>query len=67
MRYEYDPIFQLAEDDCDVNDWGADWYDGEAEQLERLAAVIKNSSAGGDLNKGAYTKWHTTVGETKGS
>ena len=55
MRYDYDPILQLAEDDCDRNDWDADWYDGEAEQLEALAAVIKNSSSGGDLNKGAYT------------
>ena len=54
--YSTCPCLQHAEDDCDVNDWGADWYDGEAEQLERLAAVIKNSSASGDLNKGAYTK-----------
>ena len=50
-----DPSRQLAEDDCDRNDWDADWYNGEAEQLEALAAVIKNSSAGGGLNKGAYT------------
>ena len=47
MCYEYDPFIQLAEDDCDVNDWGADWYDGEAEQLEARMNNMESASQRG--------------------